>query len=80
MSGGGDKERQQFLYTQLLSSVTPEFLLSSWCFRSTETVRLIRDGEIMGHGRIAIPVHTAPELLLAWCFTSTETVRLIRDG
>ena len=48
------------------------FLLS-WCSASTETTRLIRDGERKGSG-------TAVYLLLSWCFTLAESTRLVRDG
>ena len=53
------------------------------CFTSTETVRLVRDGE----PRTATSTFTQilssameSSLLLKCCFTPTETVRLIRDG
>ena len=51
--------------------------LIQWCFTSTESTGLIRDGE----SRTATSTFT--QLLssvLQCCFTSTETTRLIRDG
>ena len=45
----------------------------TWCLTSTETVRLIRDGEKGAGGGMEVSKET-------WCLTSTETIRLIRDG
>ena len=47
------------------SSQKVSFFLLSWCFTSTETVGLIRDGGRVGQGMRAqahLLVHTAPEL------------------
>ena len=55
--------------------VTPDLLLLlSWCFTSTETVRVIRDWGKSGIGKEFpghLPVHTAPELRL----TSLNSVK-----
>ena len=65
---------------------TPFFLLLllSWCFTSTETTRLIRDG-VGNEGPGPPPCsHSSRPLIcwnffLSWCFTSTETIWLIGD-
>ena len=64
----------------------------SWRFTSTETLRLIRDGEsrtaiLTSHVRLN-GVRLVAEFVylvlnrffLSWRFTSTETIRLIREG
>ena len=53
--------------------------LLSWCFISTETIKLMKDGE----PRKA--TSTLTQLLgskykKTWCLMSTETIQLIRDG
>ena len=58
---------------------------STWCLMSTETIRLIRDGEKgVGGGeegrRREIISYCYMVSELTWCLTSTETIRLIRDG
>ena len=58
-------------FTQLLSFVLQR------CFKSTETVRAVRDGE----PRTATSTSTLfLSAVLQRCFKSTETVRAVRDG
>ena len=45
------------------------------CFKSTETIKTIRDGE---PGTATSPDIT--EVLVRCCFMSTETIKTIRDG
>ena len=61
---------------------THRFNLFQWCFTSTETIRLIRDGEPWMATSTFTQLLSSDEdtHLLPWCFTFTETVWLIRDG
>ena len=52
-------------------------LLLSCCFTSTETIKLIRDGE----PRTSTSTYTQlPSSDVQCCFTSTKNIKLIRDG
>ena len=57
--------RDASMLTQLLSSEALVSFFLSWCFTSTETAWLVKDGRKMGKAMRAqahLPLHTAPEL------------------
>ena len=80
-SRGTTLQQNKLSSSTSLLLVSPGLCSVQCCFTSTETIRLVRDGE----PRTATSTVTRLLSFDVWCsvqccFTSTETIRLIRDG